>query len=344
MQSDARPFKLDTIELHITNACTQRCPYCYIEATNNIEKVKYGDYDTLEKIITILGKSPINSISLLGGDPVLHPNFLDLIKLIRQNGMRVIVMSNSMEVKDEEFEEVANNIDEIATTIHGKNADEHDRFSKCPGAYDKLIRNLKKFGNMSIPIDVAINIIPETVNNIHSMVENLINEGIKIRNLLTQRILAYGRACNTVRWMATASQVNVAFEQAEQCIKDFGVNLQVEDPYPFCGIDPRFHQYMHGCPEGVRRVAMNMEGYFSRCGADPNYSKHNILENSLEEIWFNSDLFAEFRNRTYLLNECNSCEHKLDCQGGCPIDCLQCRENGFNFIKVFLDNYHSDIG
>ena len=326
-------FMIDNIELHITNACTQRCPYCYVDTSG--DGVKFGEFKKLQEIIEKLGKSSVASISLLGGDPALHPKFVDLIKLIRENRMDVVVMSNSMEIVGGNYTEISRYINEIATTIHGRTADEHDRFTHCPGAYERLIRNLKTFSEFGVPIDVAINIIPETYDKIYEMVSNIIHSGVSFRSLLTQRIMPYGRACNTVRWMTTADQVNIAFKQAVSCIKEFGISIRVEDPYPFCEIEPEFHQYMHGCPEGVNRIAMNMDGFFSRCGADPNYSKLNIFDHNLEEVWNKSDLFHEFRNGTYLLEECKNCQYLSLCRGGCPIDCIQCNAAKMNYIETF---------
>ncbi len=338
----SQQFMVQNIELHITNACTGRCPYCYVATCNDGSGIKFGDFDKIKEIVGRLGRSDVASISLLGGDPVLHPRFVDLIKLIRENGMGVVVMSNSMEVKGYDYGEVSKYIDEIATTIHGRNATEHDEFSCSPGAYEKLINNLKKFGDHGVPIDVAINIIPETYNNIYEMVSNLLTIGVKVRDLLTQRILPYGRACNTTRWIASCEQVNVAFAQAVRCEEEFGIGIRVEDPYPFCEIETRFHKYMHGCPEGVNRIAMNMDGYFSRCGADPNYSKYNIFDNTLDEVWNKSGMFQEFGDGTYLLQECLACQYLRLCRGGCPIDCIQCNALRNNYIRTFHEGYPTE--
>lgn len=65
---------------------------------------------------------------------------------------------------------------------------------------------------------------------------------------------------------------------------------------------------MQGCPEGKSRIAVSMEGYVSRCSADPNYPIFNILELLLKDIRNDTIMFKDFREINYLLTEYKSCD------------------------------------
>lgn len=313
---------IKSVELHITNECTHKCPYCYMNAGMNPEQVKHSDYKVLEQIIKVLKEANVEVIALLGGDPVRHPDIIRILQLIYNSGIKISIMSNTMEIYERET--AASLIYNIDATFHGRNAREHDAFCGCTGAFELLLDNLKFYNSKGVNVNIAVNITPQTYDKVYEIVKSVITRGIKVEAILTQRILPNGRALGTNVWFASAEQVNIAFSQAVQAKKDFGVDIGVEDPYPFCVINEEYHQYMHGCPEGKTRLAIGMNGEITKCGADPYFSQYNILKDSLDYIWNISDLFSDFREKNFLPEECRVCEYLDRCGGGCPISCQNC--------------------
>lgn len=316
---------INSVELHITNACTHKCPYCYMNANMNPKQIKHMKVEVLKQIVEKLKSAKVDTIALLGGDPVNHPQIIDIMKLIHNKGIKISIMSNTMNIP--EREKAANLIDNIDATFHGRNSKEHDRFCGCPGAFDLLLDNLLFYSQEGVNVNIAINIIPQTYDKIYEIVEAIVKRGIRIGTVLTQRILPYGRASGATVWNASATQVNIAFSQLVQAKKEFGINIGVEDPYPFCAINEEYHQYMHGCPEGVTRLAIGIDGEIEKCGAAPHSSKFNILKDPLDFIWNDSDLFKCFREKSFLPAECGGCKYLDLCGGGCPISCKNCIEN-----------------
>jgi MoaA/NifB/PqqE/SkfB family radical SAM enzyme len=76
----------------LTYKCNLGCEYCYEKGA----KLNYGDipFDNFEKILKWLRKNKRDRIILLGGEPTLHPNFIDLLKISESNKMRVAILTN----------------------------------------------------------------------------------------------------------------------------------------------------------------------------------------------------------------------------------------------------------
>ena len=322
---------LESVELHLTNACTHYCPYCYMNANMDPEKTEYADISTIISIIEKLHAFGVGYVCLVGGDPVEHPDIEGIIEEIHNRGMTVSVMSNTAKFKNPQ--RIAKIVDVFDSTIHGRNADEHDAFCGCLGAYDLLTENLKYFSDCGRQIDIAVNIIPQTYDKAYGIVEGIVKKGIHVSSLLTQRILPYGRASNSTCWNTTPDQVNFFFQEAERARKDFGIEISAEDPYPLCCLDKQYHKYMHGCPEGNNRMAIGMHGEIFRCGAEPLPQSVNMLTSSLEYIWNDSDVFDAFRSKRYLPIECRDCSLLDTCRCGCPISCEKCTINGWHLRK-----------
>lgn len=334
-------YRIENVELEITNLCSHRCPYCYVGDVTHWEEVYFSDYDTVCRIIDKLSEYGTKVIALLGGDPIHHPRIIDIIQYIKNNtSIAVSVMSNTLDFGDVSVEKMAQFIDNIDFTLHGRNAVEHESFCKGhPGLYDDIMSKLSKYIACGVNVNIAINIIPSTYNIIYEMVEAVISNGVHFSTLLLQRILPLGRAKDAVIYDLNAEQIQVAFEQISRVETDFGVEISFEDPFPLCYVPTEYHRYMKGCPEGINRMPVRGDGNISCCGAVGDASLGNILTDSYEEIWINNSRFCEFRSGRFLVNErCINCKYKMECRGGCPVRYMISEENGEPFWKKFENN------
>jgi len=127
--NDIKSCKIKNVELEITNLCSHRCPYCYIGDVNCKDEVYFSDYTTICSIVDKLNQYGAEMIALLGGDPVHHPQIVDIIKYIKQHSKcSVSVMSNTLNFGNISTQEMAKYIDNIDFTLHGRCASEHERY------------------------------------------------------------------------------------------------------------------------------------------------------------------------------------------------------------------------
>jgi MoaA/NifB/PqqE/SkfB family radical SAM enzyme len=68
------------INFYINTVCNLQCSYCY--ARKNLDWNKIIKFDQIKKIIPMLNKLDKSVISLIGGEPTLHPDFLNIMKLL----------------------------------------------------------------------------------------------------------------------------------------------------------------------------------------------------------------------------------------------------------------------
>lgn len=328
--------KLSCVIMHITNACANRCPYCYAHSDDN--RICHADYNTLTRIIDELAKAEIHTISFLGGDPALHPHIIDLALYASDKGINSSLMSNTMEIKNCTTERMAQVFKLFEATIHGSCAKDHDSFCRKNGAYDKLVENLKNLTKFNATIGIAINIIPSNSNQVFSMVKSLLDSGVNVSYVIVQRIIPFGAAKNTTEYMLNKEQANNALDEIRRVNEELGVQITVEDPFPLCVIDEKYHKYMHPCEWGYTKAALNGEGLLSRCGADTRYLLGSIFETPINEIWDNSPILKSFREQNYLAEECKTCKLRNQCGGGCPLSCEVSGDHGLDYLYTV---YHT---
>jgi MoaA/NifB/PqqE/SkfB family radical SAM enzyme len=83
---------------------------------------------------------------LSGGEPTMHPNFLDFVKLGKRAGYpKVQTVTNGRMFKYPEFLSTAakNGLDEITFSLHGHTAKLHDALVGTPGAFVDETAGLK---------------------------------------------------------------------------------------------------------------------------------------------------------------------------------------------------------
>ena len=104
------PFDCGLCDLHLshtglanvdlTNRCNLKCPICFANA-NQAGYVFEPDYDTVVKMLKVLRAQrpvPTPAVQFSGGEPTIHPRFLDIIKAAKDLGFAQIqVATNGIE-------------------------------------------------------------------------------------------------------------------------------------------------------------------------------------------------------------------------------------------------------
>jgi hypothetical protein len=81
--------------LLLTNRCVRSCPYCF--ARRELEPAGKGDFVAWEDVVFVadfLARSGDPHLSLLGGEPLLHPHFVDLVLYLHARGLELTVFTS----------------------------------------------------------------------------------------------------------------------------------------------------------------------------------------------------------------------------------------------------------
>ena len=86
------------VHFHLTDLCNLRCQYCWHYGPDNAHKPDGKDHlpmDVFEKVIHDCAQLQVDDIYLSGiGDPMLHPRFYDILKLL-ENSFTTTIYSNA---------------------------------------------------------------------------------------------------------------------------------------------------------------------------------------------------------------------------------------------------------
>lgn len=87
-------FRFLMANILLTETCVRSCPYCFAKQymANNINENDYISWDNLIYIADFLSASGENHVSLLGGEPLLHPQISSIIKYLNQRNLSVTIL------------------------------------------------------------------------------------------------------------------------------------------------------------------------------------------------------------------------------------------------------------
>ncbi len=80
------------INIHITDRCNLKCTYCY----SNFYKRRNPDIskEQILKIVDAFKELGVLEVSLIGGEPFLHPDISEIIDYIKDNGLMCSMVTN----------------------------------------------------------------------------------------------------------------------------------------------------------------------------------------------------------------------------------------------------------
>jgi MoaA/NifB/PqqE/SkfB family radical SAM enzyme len=178
--------------------CNNHCTFCL--DSNAHDGTMRANMDIKVQIIEGRKKGA-DRLILSGGEPTMHPNFLDFVKLGKRAGYpKVQTVTNGRMFKYPEFLETAakNGLDEITFSLHGHNAKLHDALVGTPGAFVEETAGLKAAlasGKFIINIDIVINKM--NIRHLPEMLETFIGWGVKEFDLL--HVIPFGNAWSDAR-------------------------------------------------------------------------------------------------------------------------------------------------
>jgi MoaA/NifB/PqqE/SkfB family radical SAM enzyme len=142
---------LFSVLLELTYRCNLDCFFCYNDLGLRGEPLSREQYFQL---LADLREMEVMNLTLSGGEPLAHPDFLALGARARELGFVVRVKSNGHALRGELARRVREEVDPflIEVSLHGATAPTHDRQTRVPGSFDRLLANLRELRELGLRV------------------------------------------------------------------------------------------------------------------------------------------------------------------------------------------------
>jgi MoaA/NifB/PqqE/SkfB family radical SAM enzyme len=143
----------ETISLLLTYQCNLHCQMCgqwgergSLKGLPPSVTRAYLDIPLIERLMgEVKGFHP--TITLFGGEPLLHPQWSEVVKRIKEAGLRCNMISNGILLKKKAEEAVQLGLDEIIFSLDGP-AEVHDRIRGGKGVFRRALEGFQHLANV----------------------------------------------------------------------------------------------------------------------------------------------------------------------------------------------------
>lgn len=136
-----QPFRKALVQ--INEDCNLHCAHCFVSATRIGKQIPLAEL--AEKVVPRLAAARVIRVTLTGGEPSIHPEFLAVVRVFRAAGMDVGICTNATALDDAQIGELAEmdvhcnvSLDGFAAASHGKFRGDRASFAVTVATVEKL--------------------------------------------------------------------------------------------------------------------------------------------------------------------------------------------------------------
>lgn len=170
------------LRILVTDSCNYRCVYCHNEGQGKeIQHKKISFSDFLEAMRAI-EHTPIQEVRFSGGEPLLHPQIIDMIEWVDANTDYEVGLASNISLLTEEMAERLSKT-RVLITVHFPGATEeayHRVTKKEFSKFEKAVELLDRY-QLSYSFNYVLH--PELIENLEKVLEYSIHKKIRIKLL-----------------------------------------------------------------------------------------------------------------------------------------------------------------
>lgn len=301
--------RLHSATLELTYRCDLDCFFCYNDDAVRGESLDMGQYRSL---LADLAKMQVLFVTLTGGEPLVHPRFFDIGRAAKELGFVIRIRTNGHSLSAERAARVK---DEIAPylleiSLHGSCADTHDRQTRHPGSFDRLMDNVYKMKEIGLRISFVSTLTQWNENEIEAMfaLADKLEVNLKFQGPVGPRENGDTEPLSIqpapASWEQIARIVEMRKTPAMECERTDA---------PSHGRAEKYH-----CGTGSEEVVVDPFGNVYPC-LHLRWSAGNLHRETIEKIWNDSPVFQKARDLS--ADTVRQWDGKKPTQLGAPMFC-----------------------
>jgi len=297
--------RLLSMEIEFSLRCNFRCQYCYVPDKSILDNEL--TFDELSDGIIQAKELGAKKIIVLGGEPMVYPHILKMLRFIRSQGLNVEMFTNGFGITPEVAKELFGLGINVVLKMNSRKEDIQDALAGKKGAY-KIIQDA--FNNLihaGFPgkdkiLGVSTVVCQQNFDELIDMWEWLRQQKIEpYFEIMTPQ----GKAREN-EWLHVdiLKLKDTFFKIAEIDRKKYGINWDPQPP--LVGIKCLRHQFS---------CLLNSQGFVLPC-VGVNIPLGNIRERKLKEIIAESEVIEDLRDyRKKIKGPCRECSKAESCYG-----------------------------
>lgn len=346
-----------SVILELTGLCNLNCPHCYVQTYKQLSDQVAKELSTEEwlSVIDELAQANVVTLVFSGGEPLMREDFFELVDYAFKKGMNISLATNGTMVDREVAKRLRTmGVGWVEISIDGAEKDVHDAI-RGEGTFEKAVNAVRCCIEEGIDaVALAITLTKQNKDEVDEIFELARDLGVGylvFLNFIPSREAAASRDLDVspyereailkqivkkkqtydcfkkVTILQSTHVARVAEEMAESRekfeLREIGLTT-ISTPGMGWLLD-----YVGGCAAGRHLAAITARGDILPCAFLP-LNLGNVREDNFIDVWTNSPILEELRDRKNWKGRCGRCRHNIVCGG--------CRARAYAYLGDFLES------
>lgn len=170
---------LSRVFAEITAQCNLRCEHCYGQfSIDRREKLSVADVDALAGRAAAIG---VYEFDVTGGEPLLHPQFAELLGVLDDHRMLTTVFTNLTHVPERARAALTErHVTKVITSIESLDPQIHDSFRGLPGAHRRTLKHARALQETGTRVVVNVVAGQHNLATVPDTVRFLADQGMSV--------------------------------------------------------------------------------------------------------------------------------------------------------------------
>lgn len=303
--------------IQLTRACNLECGHCFVDVWHKRDPNELS----LEQLDALFGElasvgAPI--VILAGGEPMLRPDFWEIVAAAGAHGLDAALCSNATLIREDSAAQlVASPIRWYSISLDGPDAATHDKL-RGEGRFEHALRGIRALlAAGADDVKIRVTVTAENADTLPRFADVARELGVHKVVMKPFRHTADSSGAAPDQLYISRRRYTEATDAVMESWPEDAPPLEIDDGMPqgppeWTGVIPRF-----GCVGGTTHASVIYDGRVVACDAVHDPDDWTLHEKSFLECWRGAPTVTSWRAMDGN-DDCNtSCDNGPTCRGGC---------------------------
>lgn len=317
------------IGIELVEGCNLSCNMCF--QRSRAKPINYHGMDELKQLYDQLDDAKPLKVYLTGGEPTIHPSFVEAIELFATGPYELTVFTNATLMDEELVNRIDHLSDEVTMQVSFDGIGEvHEEIRGV--AVEEVTNGVERLLDAGFEVNTRTTVQPNNVDFLKDIYEKCVEMGVDFAD--------FSPILPTFGWENVDGVSGTYLEFHENMVQNFAELISEQDEFPvsLCqdpiavpngeDVPDDVLPDAYLCPAGNIALEVDALGHVYPCPYlhYEEFSAGNVYETELLNIWrdvkyggINNpqwDQLVSYRNTNH--EECQSCGQVDQCKGACP--------------------------
>lgn len=165
--------RLNQLYFYLTEGCNLACRHCWLapKFDGDGRSLSNLPLDLFETAISEAIPLGLTGVKLTGGEPLLHPGIIDLLKIVRRKELRLAIETNGLLCTSQIAAEIAKSPRPfVSVSIDGADAATHEAIRGVSGSFDAACQAVRHLVAVGVRPQIIMSVMRANVEQVEAVV------------------------------------------------------------------------------------------------------------------------------------------------------------------------------